>query len=101
MVMFSRLITSLRNNRSLLHLLSDLLSFSHSLESPGRGLCLRMGENVSKMVANELSNIYKKMGEHLHLISSVCSKISPSLSCQRPATMEVTLHHFFFCPFAR
>lgn len=56
--------------------------FSHSLESPRRGLCLRMGENVSKMVSNELFNIKKKKkSAHLRLISVVCGKITPSFSC--------------------
>lgn len=54
MIIFSVLINSLMNSKELLHLLSDLLPFSHSLESPRRSLCLRMGENVSEVVANEL-----------------------------------------------
>lgn len=101
-IIFSKLITSLKNNKNLLHLLSDLHPFSHSLESPRRGLCLRKGENVYKMVANELFNMKKKghTSPFLYLIS--CLQQDKSiLLLLHPATMEVAVYNFFFRPSVR
>lgn len=54
-VMFPKLLPSLKNNKKLPVLFSDL-PFSHSLENPRRDL-VGMGGNCSKVMANKPFNV--------------------------------------------